>query len=160
MDAQSIAIHEGCVDKRPRALSYSHTLPEQGQLATYKRVISSEKIDSGLPLSDSCVCVRERESMCISVLHTCYTIIGRMNVVPSILYFQFSAFPWIFKVDLQSLNRRVLKVKILFIFNCLYSTSAFVETRHLNNFKQRISGELLHKILKRDHPPIMKLLLP
>jgi len=61
MDAQSIAIHEGCVDKRPRALSYSHTLPEQGQLATYKRVISSEKIDRGLPLSDSCVCVRERE---------------------------------------------------------------------------------------------------
>lgn len=57
MDAQSRTIHEGCVDKRLQALSYSHTLSEQGQLATHKRVISSEKIDSGLPLSASHVCV-------------------------------------------------------------------------------------------------------
>lgn len=169
MDAQSTAIHKGCMDKRPRALSYSHTLPEQGQLATYKRVISSEKIDSGLPLSASCVC------MCMCVLHMLYNHslreAGRMNAVLSLLYFQYLAFPQIFKVGLQSTTVGFWSSESFLFsiahtsFNINVLSSEFVKWWYMPLWKpeiifmQWIYGQLLHIIMKRD-PPIMKLLLP
>ncbi len=161
-----------------KGLERSHTPTHFQNKANWphKRVISSEKIDSGLPLSASWVCV----CVCVCVLHMLYNHSLREDECCS----HCSILPWLsIRTDITGKptehNSRVLQVKIPFIFNCIYctyfKTNVLWALRLLSDGlclcgKQKsvwfqfhiLSNEYLVNYTqsgKRD-PPIMKLLLP